>query len=411
MSNVRGLNAVDRMFLMTIQQQSLRYFLENQSPDGLILDRQANFGPLRPLTQGWCSTAATGMGLIALALASREPYHLISQCEAVGRIRLALHASLEKLPEDHGMMPHFYETDTNTPQGRDTFSTVDSAWLIGGALWAAGFLKDGKLERLASQLYERVDWLHWTGGRESGLLNHGKNLNGKFLRNAWDRLNGETILMYVLGAGAKEDRALPQSCWKALKPFYGEVAGLRFNNADLGLFAFGYGLDLLDMARWLPPGGVDLAAEARIAVKANYLFCREKAARFATYSYFWGVSDGDGPGDRNGKRPYRRYAPGRSADGTAHLNATVAAIANAPEEVLENLARADRHSGQALRGRYGYANLNLDREWVGGDAVGIDAGAIVMALDNYLMDDRVRQTFHSLPSVALGMSRVGFTSQ
>jgi hypothetical protein len=28
------------------------------------------------------------------------------------------------------------------------------------------------------------------------------------------------------------------------------------------LFVFQYGLDLLDLRDWLPPGGVDLAAEA-----------------------------------------------------------------------------------------------------------------------------------------------------
>ena len=53
------------------------------------------------------------------------------------------------------------------------------------------------------------------------------------MRSAWDRLNGETVFMYVLGVGADKHRALPVESWAALQPFYGTVAGLRFNNADL----------------------------------------------------------------------------------------------------------------------------------------------------------------------------------
>ena len=400
----------EREFLLGLQYQSLKYFLENQTADGLVLDRQANFGSPRLPTHGWCSTSATGMGLIALALSSAEPYRLLTPGEAITRVRSSLETALERLPCDHGMMPHFHEAGTNEPQGIDAFSTVDSSWLIAGALWASAFLGDPHLESLSSRLYDRVDWSYWAvqDGPGRGLLSHGKGRDGNFLGGCWDRLNGESIFMYVLGTGAAEERALPTACWSALRPFYGTVAGLRFNNADLGLFAFEYGLDLLDLAHWLPPAGVNLDAEARLGVRANYLFCKEKAKDFATYRHFWGLSDGDGPGSEPGTDAYRAYGPGLPVDGTAHLKATAAAIGSLPGEVLDNLARADRYPGLTLRGRYGLANVNLDRHWVGGDVVGIDAGATMLAMDNYLMDDRVREVFHGLPWVTRGLKRAGF---
>jgi hypothetical protein len=40
--------------------------------------------------------------------------------------------------------------------------------------------------------------------------------------------------------------------------------------------------------------------------------------------------------------------------------------------------------------------------------VGIDAGAAVLALDNYLMADRTRTLFRGLPCVRRGMARLGF---
>lgn len=401
------LPASERALLLGLQQPALRYFLDNQRPNGLVLDRQANHEPL--YTSGWSSTAATGMGLIAVALASAEPYRLIEPAEAVGRVRAALDEALWRMPNDHGILPHFLDAD-GVSCGADAFSTVDSSWLVAGGLWAAAFLHNAELHSLADQLYRRVDWKYWarSDGPRRGLLRHGKNQRGRFLPHCWDRLNGETVFMYVLGAGAAEGKALPQESGMALRPFYGTVAGLRFNNADLGLFAFEYGLDLLDLAGRVAPDGGDLAAEARLAVRANCLFCREQADKFATYRRFWGLSDGDCPGDRPGTHNYRAAGPGAALDGTAHLTAVLAAVAHAPAPALECLARADGDAGLGARGRYGLSSVNLDRQWVARDMVGIDAGAAVLALDNYLMENRVRRVFHTLPCVGRGLERLGF---
>src|SRR5262249_1533137 len=157
-----------------------------------------------------------------------------------------------------------------------------------------------------------VDWHYWTapehtaappsaeaeeGRRHAApeLLRHGKDRDGNLLACSWDRLNGETTFMYVLAAGAAQGRAVGASAWTDLQSFHGTVAGLCFNNADLGLFVFQYGLDLLDLRRWQAPGEVDLWAEARLATLANRQACREAAENFATYRRFWGLSPGDGP--------------------------------------------------------------------------------------------------------------------
>src|SRR5262249_30400615 len=149
-------------------------------------------------------------------------------------------------------------------------SMVDSSWLLAGGLWAAAFLKDRRLQALAARLYDRVDWRCWAGpAAAGGLLRHGKGGDGRFLPCVWDRLNGETVVLYVLAAGASGGRALDAAAGAALRPFYGEAAGLRFHSADLGLFVFQYGHDLLDLRRWRAPGGVDLAVGARLATRAN----------------------------------------------------------------------------------------------------------------------------------------------
>jgi hypothetical protein len=349
------------------------------------------------------------MGLIALALSSADPHRCLSHRDAVARIRMALETSLNELPHEHGVMPHFIHSATRAVRGADSLSTVDSAWLIAGALWSAEFLKDSRLQDLAKALYGRVNWRHWaTPKKGPGLLRHGRDAEGRLFPAVWDRLNGETVFMYVLAAGAAPGRALPAASWHRLRPFYGSAAGLRFNNADLGLFVFQYGLDMLDLENWRAPRGVDLWNEARLATMANRLTCQRAGRHFATYRRFWGLSAGDGPGLHRNSDTYRCYSPAESLDGTAHLTAALASVAHAPEEVLANVRLAERLRSLRPRGRYGFSNVNLDCNWVARDMIGIDAGAAVLALDNWLMNGRVREVFHKLSCVELGLERFGF---
>lgn len=403
--------SADRGFLLKLHRQALSYFLDNQMPNGLMLDRQRNLGPRRQ--QGLCSTAASGMGFIALALASAPPHRLLSPSAAAVRIRAGLRTALDRLPHQQGIMPHFIDSASGAVQGADHLSTIDSAWLVTGALWAAAFLQDAGLEALAGQLYARIDWHYWTAPEHEGnlgLIRHGQSKNGQFLACAWDRLNGETAFLYVLAAGASEGRRVAATSWLALRPFYGTVAGLRFNNADLGLFVFQYSLDLLDLERWQAPGEVNLASEARLATEANQRVCRQEADRFGTYRRFWGLSAGDGPGRPPQPDAYRCYAPVGPLDGTAHLMASLASVSHNPGAVVKNLRQAHHDRDLGALGRYGFSNVNVDQGWVGQDMVGIDAGAAVLALDNYLVEDRVRRTFHDLPCVRRGLERLGFTA-
>ncbi|HTU93357.1 MAG TPA: glucoamylase family protein, partial [Gemmataceae bacterium] len=349
-------------------------------------------------------------GCIALALASEAPYRLLSPREAILRVRLAVQSALSALPHQNGILPHFVDSHTGQVHGSDHFSTIETAWMAAGALWAAAFLHDSVLERLARQLAERIDWYYWTAPNESDipLLRHGQTREGRFLRSSWDRLNGETVFMYVLATGAAEDRAVPVTAWSHLRSFHGTAGGLYFNNSDLGLFVFQYGLDLLNLSVWLTPKGIDLAAESGVAAEANYRVCRQMAPVYTTYRDYWGLSAGDGPAVPPAAFAYRCYAPGGPIDGTANITATLASIGCQPDLVWENLHRATCEQRWPLLGRYGFSNVNADCDWVSSDMVGIDAGAVVLALDNYLNDNRVRKVFHSLPCVQRGLERSGF---
>jgi transposase len=52
------------------------------------------------------------MGFVALALASAPPYGLLSPGTAALRVRAGLQTALDRLPHDHGVLPHFTHSAT-----------------------------------------------------------------------------------------------------------------------------------------------------------------------------------------------------------------------------------------------------------------------------------------------------------
>jgi hypothetical protein len=402
------LTAAERQTLKDLQEQAIRYFLENQLPNGLVLDRQANSGPLR--MDGMTSTSATGMGLIAIALASSPEHHMITRAEAIRRVRLALDTCLNKVKTDHGMMPHFTDPVTLAPMGSDVISTIDAGWLLAGGLWAAEYLDDQGLKTLANRLYDRVDWTYWTTSATANggiQIQHGADDKGAKLKGTWDRFNGETAVLYMLGIGARGNNHVPATAWRDLATFEGVQGGLKFVSADLGLFVFQYGNELIDFNQMPAIGRPNLDRESRKAALANFIVSHMADGRYKTYSLFWGLSAGDGPGAPGAADAYRAYSP-VDMDGTAHITASLASIEEVPELVMLNLEAAERATGLPgpIHGRYGYSNVNLDRNWVSHDVVGIDMGAEVMALENMLQGGKVRQVWQKLPVMRRAVRRL-----
>lgn len=395
--------------LSLLQRKAFAYFLDNQLEHGLVLDRQRNRG--RRKYTGLCSTSATGMGLIALALASSQEHALISRYDARTRIKRVLRTSLQQLASINGMLPHFADARTLSAVGTDAISTIDSAWLFAGALWAAEYFSDDpELVKLANTLYERVDWTAWLNDASAPLLHHGADIQGRTLPSVWDRYNAETAFMYVLGIGAPE-HALPASSWFALDPAFGKLGDRTIISADLGLFVFQYSLELLDICEFPQVAGIDMLDQCVKATRANYEFCRQHRGQYQTYQTFWGLSAGDGPCEAPCTDAYRAYSPADSVDGTAHVTATLASIGNCRQLVMQNVAAAAQPRWKHVLGRYGYSNINVDRGFVSRDVVGIDIGAALLALENTLYEERVRRVFMRTTAVRRALRRLNTSAR
>ena len=117
--------------------------------------------------------------------------------------------------------------------------------------------------------------------------------------------------------------------------------GIGFNNADLGLFVFQYGLDLLDLRTWRRRGDPDLWTEAGRATRANEEACRAAADTGSPLTATTGACRPamDLPETSGTHRmPTAAYARSGPIDGTAHLTATLASVAHCPDGVLRKPA-------------------------------------------------------------------------
>jgi hypothetical protein len=396
----RDLTPTEKGSLLKLQKQLLRYFLDNQVRNGFIRDRQRNHGSLRD--SGATSSSSTGMGIIAIALASAKEYDVIPRQEAEERIVKALEHALT-VPEVGGMIAHFYGEDDKPMATDDTIATIDSAWLIAGGLWAAQFTESPRIDALAGRLHERVDWLRWTDPSDKLrplLLRHGMAHNGHPLLTRWDRLSPENAFMYLMAVGSCGTKNVRQDVWKQLSPHWGDLRGHRVASPELGLFTHRWSLLLFDFKPYKFADGLNLANEGDLAAVLNCMLCQDMKSKYKTFERFWCLSAGDGPPDNQHKEDtYREYSPAY-CDGTANIMASLTALECCTDDVLANLAAAEAHGD--IMGRYGPSSVNFadGKNFISQDVIATDVAAAILAIDNALFNGRPRRVFEEVPCIA-----------
>jgi hypothetical protein len=147
--------------LQILQDQSFRYFLHEVNPDnGLIIDKT---------TADWPSSiAATGFALAAYPVAVERGF--MPRAAAIERTLTTLRFFWNSAqgPESdatgyHGFYYHFLDMRTGQRAWKSELSTVDSAFLLAGALTAgiyfdANTADELEIRNLANSLYCRADW-------------------------------------------------------------------------------------------------------------------------------------------------------------------------------------------------------------------------------------------------------------
>jgi hypothetical protein len=419
-----------------IAERTFRFFWDTTNPaNGLAPDRWPHVT--------FSSIAATGFALTAYPVGVERGW--ISR-EAAAERTLATLRFFWNAPQGEarggvagykGFFYHFLDMQTGHRFRNTELSSVDTALLLGGILFAGQWFDrpaEAEIRDLAQRIYARVDW-RWMQAR-TPLIALGWHPENGFIASDWHGFN-EAMLVYILAQGAPE-HAIGAEAWTAWCSTYdrcwrGEGAMRHIAFAP----HFGHQLShiwidfrgIRDAA--MREAGFDYFENSRRATFAQRAYAIANPMGWEGYSAdIWGLSACDGPaGLRRDGREYRSYSargpigfPDGFDDGTIAPAAALGSIAFAPEIVLpcaEALHRRPR-----LYGRYGFldsfnpgfrfadvrlsdGSVDAETGWVAGDYLGLDQGPILAMIANH-RDDLIWSRMRDCAPIREGLRRAGF---
>ena len=412
-----------------LQRDTFKYFAhELNLENGLVPDNTKQGAP--------CSITAVGFALTAYPIAVERGY--LTRAEAVKRSLISLrffHDGPQGTSTDDigykGFYYHFLDMKTGRRVWKSEVSTIDTTYLIAGALTAARYFDrdtadETELRRLAENLYRRADW-HWA--QNGGLtVTHGWKPETGFIKYRWTGYS-EALILYVLGL-ASPTFPLPEDSYRAWTKTYKwkKLYGHEFLYAG-PLFIHHLSHMLIDFRgikdEYMSRRSIDYFENTRRAIYAQQGYAMRNPKKFKGYDRFsWGITASDGPGPAvrriNGKTirffDYTaRSIPYGPDDGTLAPWAVAASLPFAPELVLPSLQRINTNYPE-MTSKYGFkcsynptfASRAAKKGWVSKGYYGLDQGPIVMMIENY-RSGLIWRLMRNCPYIIAGLKRAKFS--
>ena len=406
-----NLTHADHALLDDIERRGCLFFAEQASPNtGQVLDRakwQTN-GALD--SRRMASIAATGFGLTALCIADKRRYQPAARI--LEQVRRTLRYHCDTLPNTHGFFYHFTDLETGEPFRGSEISSIDTSLLLCGILTArAHFHQDAEIVRLATTIYERVDW-PW-------MLNGGPTFsmgvrNDKFIDARWSHYC-ELMMIYLLALGSPTHPVDP-STWDAWSRPRMQYKGFDYISANDPLFTHQYSHAWFDF-RNQRDKYANYFTNSITATRAHQAFCLQLGKPYSPD--YWGISASDSQhGYTSWGFPGCRTRAGEPAcdpnsgfggvDGSVVPYATAGSLPFLPAECLRVQRSLKDRYGDKAWGRYGFCDaFHPDANWYDPDVLGIDLGIGVLMAEN-LRTGFVWNTFARNPEVPLALQRAGF---
>lgn len=423
-----------------LQERTFRWFWDTTNDKGLTPDRWP--------TPSFCSVAAVGFALTCWPVGVERGWISRDQARDKTLATLRFFHDAPQGPEPTGVTGHkgfFYHfIDMETGHRfRDTeLSTVDTALLLGGMLFAARYFDRGEpgeaeIRRLAQAVYDRVEW-PWAQSYGDAYISMGWRPERGFIPAKWEGYN-EAMIVILMAMGSATYPVGPQA-WTTWTSTYSRNWTDRYGPEYLHfapLFGHQYSHLWVDFRGIFDPymreRGLDYFENSRRATYAQRKYAADNTAGWAGYSSgVWGLTACDGPGDfrrtiDGRERQFFSYSargPGERDDGTLSPTAAASSIAFAPEIVVPCI-KAMKARYPAVYTRYGFLDsfnptlTEADDQplqhgaivpghgWVNDDYLGIDQGPIVIMIENW-RSDLVWSRMRGEPNLTRGLRAAGF---
>jgi hypothetical protein len=395
----------EKEMLDRLKREAFEYFMhEVNDENGLIRDKTDPTWP--------ASICATGFGLSLYPVGVERG--LITREVAIRQTLATLRFLWQSEQSDardatgyKGFYYHFLDMESGRRVWRCELSTVDTCFLIAGALSARQYFSGDSAEEqdireLADKLYLRVDWQWALDG--SALLTHGWKPESGFLPYPWKGYD-ESILLYILALGSPTYPLEKESYDKFVESYsWKKIYGYEFAYAG-PLFIHQYSHMWIDFRGiqddFMRSKGIDYFENSRRATYVQQEYAIRNPRQFKGYGdCCWGITASDGPGpatmiidgiERHFHDYLARGVPYGPDDGTIAPWAVVACLPFAPEIVMPTIEHFNELELEEPQ-EYGYhATINQthpDRSrspyaWISPYYYGINQGPIAMMIENY----------------------------
>jgi hypothetical protein len=377
-----SLSTRDEAFLEDLERRMFRYFWEQADLNtGLVLDRARTDGSLLDENhRDVASIASTGFGLTAVCIAAERKW--ISPSEAKERVRATLRFFAERAEQFHGWFYHWLDAKTGARRWNSEVSSIDTALLLAGVLTARQkFAGDAEIVRLATRIYERVDFAWMLNGDES-LLSHGWKPESGFLKPRWDTYSEDTIL-YML-AIASPTKPIAARSWYALRRERVTFGGYTYvTSRGVPLFMHQYAHAWIDYRHRREQRGwrTDYFVNSINATRAHRAFCITLAKEFPAYGpKMWGITASD---SIKGYVAWGGPPRDPAIDGSVVPSAAGGSLMFTPDISLSALREMREKFGEKVYGRYGFVDaFNPNNGWVDTDVIGINQGIMLLSAEN-----------------------------
>lgn len=432
--------------LIELQKRTFDWFVH-------VTDRERGLTPDRWPTESFCSVAAVGSALTCWPIGVERGWMSREEARTRTLNTIRFFHDAPQGPEatgvagHKGFFYHFLDMRTGTRFGQVELSTVDTALLLGGMLFAARFfdghqVEEAEIRRLAQAVYDRVEW-DWAVIRPNRIT-MGWHPETGFIPSDWNVYNeGMIVLLMAIGSTT---HPVPASVWDEWCSVYDRSWTEDYGPKHLHfgpMFGHQYSHMWIDFRgirdawmrdRQAEAPGLDYFENSVRAVAAQRAYAVANPGGWDGYSAeVWGITACDGPGDFKQvidarEREFFSYSargPGERDDGTLAPTAALGSYPFAPAEVTACFRAIKDRYGSALYTEWGFLdsfNPTLtEREgrlmhgriapgvgWVDGDYLGIDQGPIVIMLENG-RSDFVWRHMRGEANLTRGLKRAGFT--
>ena len=325
------------------------------------------------------SIAATGFALSGLCVAADRNW--VSPVQARERVRKTLDFFANRAYHKNGWFYHWMDAKTGERRWESEISSIDTAILLGGVLSARQCFKDdAEIVRMATEIYERVDF-RWMLDGDQYLLSHGWRPETGFIKSRWNTYS-EHSMLYFMAIGSPI-HSIPSQSWYAWRRDFINYGEYKFLAGDTPLFIHQFSQAWLDLRgrreRKIP--FIDYYDNSVQATQAQRQFFIDISNEFPTYSKnIWGLTASD---SENGYIAWGAPPRPTTLNGTVVPCASAGSLMFTPDISIAALREMKDRYGDKIYNKYGFADaFNPKTGWVDPDVIGIDLGITLLSAEN-----------------------------